>query len=103
MLEFLTFPMSRARRARLARVENERALRAAHARGKGVLLLRAISQLRGGHCRGHHELPEAHGRVHFVRRPFKPRWLENFVAGRSAAWALVPFPSRVRSICSSIA
>ena len=29
------------------------------------------------------QFPEAHGHFHFVRRPFKPRWLEDFVYARS--------------------
>jgi phosphopantetheine--protein transferase-like protein len=85
MLEFLTFPMmSRERRARLARVENEQVLRAAHARGNGVLLLTGhFGNFEVATAAGIVSFPEAHGRFHFVRRPFKPRWLENFVYGRS--------------------
>jgi len=85
MLEFLTFPMmSRARRARLARVENEQVLRAAHARGKGVLLLTGhFGNFEVATAAGVLSFPEAHGRFHFVRRPFKPRWLDDFVTARS--------------------
>ena len=85
ILEFLTFPMMpRARRARLARVENEQVLRAAYARGKGVLLLTGhFGNFEVATAAGIMSFPEAHGRFHFVRRPFKPRWLENFVYGRS--------------------
>jgi KDO2-lipid IV(A) lauroyltransferase len=85
MIEFLRFPlMSRSRRARLARVENEHVLRAAHAKGKGVLLLTGhFGNFEVATAAGIMSFPEAHGRFHFVRRPFKPRWLENFVYGRS--------------------
>ncbi len=85
MVEFLRFPiMSRSRRARLARVENEQVLRAAHAKGKGVLLLTGhFGNFEVAAAAGIMSFPEAHGRFHFVRRPFKPRWLENFVYGRS--------------------
>jgi phosphopantetheine--protein transferase-like protein len=85
MLEFLTFPMmSRSRRARLARVENEQVLRSAHAGGKGVLLLTGhFGNFEVATAAGIMSFPEAHGHFHFVRRPFKPRWLENFVYGRS--------------------
>ncbi len=85
MVEFLRFPMmSRSRRARLARVENEQVLRTAHARGKGVLLLTGhFGNFEVATAAGIMSFPEAHGRFHFVRRPFKPRWLENFVYGRS--------------------
>ena len=85
MIEFLSFPvMSSSRRARLARVENEQVLRAAHAQGKGVLLLTGhFGNFEVAAAAGMMSFPEAHGRFHFVRRPFKPRWLENFVYGRS--------------------
>jgi len=85
IVEFLSFPMmSRSRRARLARVENEQVLRAAHAQGKGVLLLTGhFGNFEVATAAGIMSFPEAHGRFHFVRRPFKPRWLENFVYSRS--------------------
>jgi phosphopantetheine--protein transferase-like protein len=85
IVEFLSFPlMSRARRAQLARVENEQVLRDAYARGKGVLLLTGhFGNFEVATAAGILSFPEAHGRFHFVRRPFKPRWLENFVYGRS--------------------
>ncbi len=85
MVEFLTFPlMTRSRRARLARVENEQVLRAAHAHGKGVLLLTGhFGNFEVATAAGIMSFPEAHGRFHFVRRPFKPRWLEDFVYSRS--------------------
>jgi phosphopantetheine--protein transferase-like protein len=85
MVEFLSFPlMSRSRRAQLARVENEQVLRAAYARGKGVLLLTGhFGNFEVATAAGIMSFPEAHGHFHFVRRPFKPRWLENFVYGRS--------------------
>lgn len=85
MLEFLTFPlMSQSRRARLARVENEQVLRTAHARGRGVLLLTGhFGNFEVATAAGIMSFPEARGHFHFVRRPFKPRWLENFVYARS--------------------
>ena len=85
MAEFVRFPLlSRSQRARLARVENEHVLRAAHAKGKGVLLLTGhFGNFEVATAAGIMSFPEAHGRFHFVRRPFKPRWLENFVTGRS--------------------
>jgi KDO2-lipid IV(A) lauroyltransferase len=85
MVEFLSFPlMSRSRRTQLALVENEQVLRAAYARGKGVLLLTGhFGNFEVATAAGIMSFPEAHGHFHFVRRPFKPRWLENFVYGRS--------------------
>jgi phosphopantetheine--protein transferase-like protein len=83
-LEFLWFPwVSAARRAAMVRVENLAALEAALARGKGVLVLT-------GHF-GNFEVataavlasyPHARGRFYFVRRPFKPRWLDDLVTRR---------------------
>ena len=85
MVEFLSFPlMSRSRRAQLARVENEQVLRAAYARGKGVLLLTGhFGNFEVATAAGIMSFPEAHGRFHFVRRPFKPRWLDDIVNRRS--------------------
>jgi len=85
MVEFVSFPlMSRSRRAQLARVENEQVLRAAYARGKGVLLLTGhFGNFEVATAAGIMSFPEAHGRFHFVRRPFKPRWLDDIVTRRS--------------------
>jgi phosphopantetheine--protein transferase-like protein len=85
MLEFLTFPMmSSTRRAQLARVENEQVLRAAYAKGRGVLLLTGhFGNFEVATAAGIMSFPEAHGRFHFVRRPFKPRWLDDIVTRRS--------------------
>jgi KDO2-lipid IV(A) lauroyltransferase len=85
VVEFLRFPlMSPARKAKLARVENIEALLAAHAQGKGVLLLTGhFGNFEVATAAGLASFPQAHGRFHFVRRPFKPRWLERFVYGRS--------------------
>ncbi|HTS54156.1 MAG TPA: 4'-phosphopantetheinyl transferase superfamily protein [Burkholderiales bacterium] len=83
--EFVTFSlMSQSRRARLARVENEQVLRAAHAKGKGVLLLTGhFGNFEVATAAGIMSFPEARDRFHFVRRPFKPRWLEAIVYGRA--------------------
>jgi KDO2-lipid IV(A) lauroyltransferase len=83
--EFLWFPLlSTAQRARLVRVENVEALLEAHARGKGVLLLTGhFGNFEVATAAGIAQFPEARGRFHFVRRPFKPHWLEKFVYQRS--------------------
>ena len=84
-MEFLRFPLlSKSQRAELVRVENVDALLKAHALGKGVLLLTGhFGNFEVATAAGIAQFPEAHGRFHFVRRPFKPRWLENFVYRRS--------------------
>jgi KDO2-lipid IV(A) lauroyltransferase len=83
-VEFLWFPwLSAERRSAMVRVENLDALLGAHARGKGVLILT-------GHF-GNWEIataaalqryPEGRGRFHFVRRAFKPRWVDRVVSRR---------------------
>ncbi len=85
IVEFLWFPLlSTARRAKLVRVENVEILLEAHARGKGVLLLTGhFGNFEVATAAGIAQFPQAHGHFHFVRRPFKPRWLENFVYQRS--------------------
>jgi len=84
-VEFLRFPfMSPSRRAQMARVENLDALLAAHAQGKGVLLLVGhTGNFEVATAAGIARFPQARGVFYFVRRPFKPRWLEHFVYGRS--------------------
>jgi KDO2-lipid IV(A) lauroyltransferase len=68
----------------MARVENLDVLLAAHARGKGVLLLTGhFGNFEVATAAGIAAFPEARGRFHFVRRPIKPQWLERFVYGRS--------------------
>jgi KDO2-lipid IV(A) lauroyltransferase len=84
LLEFVKMPlMSPAKRRALVRVENIESPINAHGRGKGVLLL-------VGHI-GNWEVatveciarfPQYRGLFHFVRRPLKPRWLNDFITRR---------------------
>ena len=85
ILEFLWFPLlPTAKRVALVSVENLDILLKAHAQGKGVLLLTGhFGNFEVATAAGIARFPEGHGRFHFVRRPFKPRWLENFVYARS--------------------
>jgi KDO2-lipid IV(A) lauroyltransferase len=85
LLEFVRFPfLSRARLEALARVENEHVVRAAHARGKGVLLLTGhFGNFEVATAAGIASFPEARGKFYIVRRPIRIRWLERFVYGRS--------------------
>ena len=82
--EFLSLPlMSKARRKKWVRVENIESPIRAHAEGKGILLL-------GGHfgnweaatVEGINQFPKYREIFHFVRRPLKPRWLNDFVTKR---------------------
>jgi KDO2-lipid IV(A) lauroyltransferase len=96
ILEFLWFPLLPAtRRAGLVRVENLEALLEAHSRGKGVLILTGhFGNFEVATAAGLAQFPEARGRFHFIRRPFKPRWLENFVYARSRRLGFGSLPKR---------
>jgi KDO2-lipid IV(A) lauroyltransferase len=82
--EFLWFPwVSDARHATLARVENLDGLEAALARGKGVLIVTGhFGNFEVATAAGLASYPHAQGRFYFVRRPFKPRWLDDLVTRR---------------------
>ncbi len=82
--EFLWFPwLSRAKRMAMVRVENLDALLAAHAQGKGVLVLTGhFGNFEVSTGAGLASFPEAKGRFHFVRRPIRPEWLDRLVTRR---------------------
>jgi KDO2-lipid IV(A) lauroyltransferase len=82
--EFLRFRwMSPARKAAMVRVENVDVLAAALARGKGVLVLTGhFGNFEVATIAGLAGFPEMHGRIHFVRRAIKPRWLDALVTRR---------------------
>ena len=77
--------LSRSRRRALARVENLDAfVRVLHA-GKGALILTGhFGNWEVATVAGIGSYPEVHGRFHFVRRPIKPRWLDDWVTRRFA-------------------
>jgi KDO2-lipid IV(A) lauroyltransferase len=82
--EFLWFPwVSDARRAAMARVENLDLLEAALAHGKGVLIVTGhFGNFEVATAAGLASYPHARGRFYFVRRPFKPKWLDDIVTRR---------------------
>jgi KDO2-lipid IV(A) lauroyltransferase len=82
--EFLRFRwMSHARKAAIVRVENVDVLAAALAVGKGVLILTGhFGNFEVATIAGLANFPEMHGRIHFVRRAIKPRWLDALVNRR---------------------
>ncbi len=92
--EFLWFPwLSRARRMAMVRVENLDALLAAHARGKGVLILTGhFGNFEVSTSAGLASFPQAKGRFHFVRRPIQPAWLDALVTRRfrKAGFGVLP-------------
>jgi KDO2-lipid IV(A) lauroyltransferase len=82
--EFLHFRwMSAPRKAALVSVEGVNTLAAALARGKGVLVLTGhFGNFEVATVAGLTHFPEMHGRIHFVRRAIKPRWLDALVNRR---------------------
>jgi len=82
--EFLRFRwMSSARKAAIVRVENVDVLAAALAVGKGVLVLTGhFGNFEVATIAGLANFPQMHGRIHFVRRAIKPRWLDALVNRR---------------------
>ncbi len=105
--EFIAFPwLTPAERAARARVENMEAIVAAHAKGKGVILLT-------GHF-GNWEVcaaaaianfPELRGTFYFVRRPFKPQWLDAVIIRRfrQAGFGVLPKSGSLDAILERLA
>jgi lauroyl/myristoyl acyltransferase len=83
-VEFLWFPwLSEERRSAMVRVENLDALLAASAKGKGVLIVTGhFGNWEVATVAGLHQYPQARGRFCFVRRAFKPRWVDAVVSRR---------------------
>jgi len=64
-------------------VENIEAILRAHAQGKGVLLLAGhFGNSEVATVAGMASFPQYRGRLHFVRRPLHPRWLDALVTRR---------------------
>jgi KDO2-lipid IV(A) lauroyltransferase len=95
-LEFLWFPfVPMARRAAMVRIENIEAILAADAQGKGVLVLTGhLGNFEVATAAGLASYPPAHGRFYFVRRPFKPRWLDDLVTRRFVRAGFGVLPKR---------
>ena len=94
MWEFLWYPwLPRARKLAMVRVENLDALLAAHAQGKGVLILTGhFGNFEVATSAGLASFPQAEGRFHFVRRPIRPEWLDRLVTRRfrKAGFGVLP-------------
>ena len=95
-LEFLRFSfVPAATRAALVRVENVHALEAALSQGKGVLVLTGhFGNWEVATAAGLGSYPQARGRFYFVRRPFKPRWLDRLVTRRFVRAGFGVLPKR---------
>ena len=83
-MEFLRLPfMSAERRKKYIRVENMESPIRAHAQGKGVILLTGhFGNWEVSTTAGIKQFPQYKNLFHFVRRPIKPRWLNNLIALR---------------------
>lgn len=82
--EFISLPfMSDEKRSRIVRVEGIEHLRAAMEGGRGVLLLTGhFGNWEVSTVAGIAQFREAHGLFHFIRRPLKPKWFNDFVMRR---------------------
>jgi phosphopantetheine--protein transferase-like protein len=83
-LEFARLPlMSAERRKAWVRVENVEAPIRAHAQGKGLLLLTGhFGNWEVATVAGMGQFPKYRRLFHFVRRPLKPLWLNDFITRR---------------------
>jgi len=83
-VEFLRLPfMSAARRKKYIRVENMESPIRAHEQGKGLILLTGhFGNWEVSTTAGIKQFPQYKNLFHFVRRPLKPRWLNNLIAGK---------------------
>ena len=82
--EFLTLPfLSAAKKEKLIRIEGGEHLLAALGQGRGVLLLTGhFGNWEVSTVAGIAQFREYHGRFHFIRRPLKPKWFNDFVMRR---------------------
>jgi KDO2-lipid IV(A) lauroyltransferase len=82
--EFVRFPlMSPERRNAWVRVENSEIPIRAHGQGKGLLLLTGhFGNWEVATVAGMNQFPQYRRLFHFVRRPLKPLWLNDFITRR---------------------
>ena len=75
--------MPLAKRKAWVQIENVESPISAHAKGKGVLLLTGhFGNFEVATVAGISQFPQFRGQLHFVRRPLKPRWLNEFITRR---------------------
>jgi KDO2-lipid IV(A) lauroyltransferase len=95
-MEFARLPfMSAKQRRRWVRVENIESPIRAHGQGKGVLLLTGhFGNFEVATVAGMGQFPQYRGLLHFVRRPLKPRVLNEFVNWRFRRAGFGTLPKR---------
>ncbi len=105
--EFLVFPwLTAAQRAARAWVENPETVIAAHARGKGVIVVTGhFGNWEVSTAAGIASFPQAKGKFYFVRRPFKPRWLDAVIIRRfrQAGFGVLPKSGSLDAILERLA
>ncbi|HTS20530.1 MAG TPA: 4'-phosphopantetheinyl transferase superfamily protein [Casimicrobiaceae bacterium] len=105
--EFLRFRCTSAeRKAAQVRVENVGVFANALERGKGILVLTGhFGNWEVATVAGLRQFPQMHGRIHFVRRPIKPRWLDWFVNSRfrKAGFGVLPKRGSLDAILDRLA
>ena len=84
LIEFVRLPlMSAKRKENWVRVENMEIPVRAHEEGRGILLLTGhFGNWEASTVAGIGKFPQYRGLFHFVRRPLKPRWLNDFITRR---------------------
>ena len=82
--EFIVLPfLSDAKKEKLIRIEGGEHLVSAEAKGKGVLILTGhFGNWEVSTVAGIAQFKAYHGRFHFIRRPLKPKWFNDFVMRR---------------------
>lgn len=105
--EFIVFPwLSAAQRAARAWVENPETVIAAHARGKGVIVVTGhFGNWEVSTAAGIASFPQAKGKFYFVRRPFKPQWLDAVIIRRfrQAGFGVLPKSGSLDAILERLA
>jgi KDO2-lipid IV(A) lauroyltransferase len=105
--EFLRFRwMSGKRKSALVDVENVDAFSRALERGKGILVLTGhFGNWEVATIAALSRFPQMRGRIHFVRRPIKPRWLDRFVSWRfrRAGFGVLPKRGSLDAILNALA
>jgi KDO2-lipid IV(A) lauroyltransferase len=94
LFEFLWYPLlSDRKRMAMVRVENIAPIVEAHRQRRGLLILTGhFGNWEVSTAAGLRLFPGVAGRFHFLRRPFKPRWLDDLVTRRfrKAGFGVLP-------------
>jgi KDO2-lipid IV(A) lauroyltransferase len=94
LFEFLWYPLlSEKTRLAMVRVENIAPITDAYESGRGLLIVTGhFGNWEVSTAAGLRHFPQVNGRFHFLRRPFKPRWLDDLVTRRfrKAGFGVLP-------------